>query len=261
MPVDGARGDLEDNATNFGCNVRRGDCCPNVTRLPVEGVSGGGSADDGLRSLKVDFIDSNFDTGRAIGLYRVTRLLVERTGGGGGVDDGLRSLNFMDPNFDPDRGLTVTRLPVERGGGVEDGRRSLKVDFIDSNLNPGRATGPGPNIIRVPEWDDRGGGAEVGFRSLVCAYKVDFIGSGFDPGRGSDFGPTVTQISADEAGGGGVAESSLRFLDSALEIDLVSSSFAPDRVTGSDCGPTMARMPVEGVGGGTVAEDGLRSLV
>jgi hypothetical protein len=118
-----------------------------------------------LRSLKVDFIDSD----RA-GPDRVTRLPVKGTGGGGGVEDGLRFLkvDFIDSNFAPDRGLTVTRLAVERGGIAEDGLRSLKVDFIDSKFRP--------NVIRVPAKEGgSGAGAEVG---LVCARKVDLAAEG-----------------------------------------------------------------------------------
>jgi hypothetical protein len=94
-------------------------------------------------------------------------------------------IGFIDSNFDPDRGLTATRLPVERGG-------SLKADFIDSKFNPGRPDCP--NVIRVPTKEGgSGAGAEVGLRSLVCAHKVDLIGSSFDRGRATS-GPTVIRV-------------------------------------------------------------------
>jgi hypothetical protein len=222
-----------------------------VTRLPGEGVYGGGGVEAGLRSLKVDFISD-----RATGPDRVTRLPVEGTGGGGGVEDGLRFLkvDLIDSNFDPDRGLTVTRLPVERGGIAEDGLRSLKVDFIDSKFNPGRPDCP--NVIRVPAKEGgSGAGAEVGLRSLVCARKVDLIGSSFDRGRAAG-DPTMTRVPVEGVGGRGVSEGGWRSLDSALKVELVDS---PGRATGPDCGSAV--IPVDGAGEGGVAEDGFRSLV
>jgi hypothetical protein len=109
--------------------------CPTVSDVP--------NGPYGLRSLKVDFIDSKFNPGRP-DCPNVIRVPAKEGGSGAGAKVGLRSLvcarkvDLIGSSFDRGRatgGPTVTRVPVEGVGGKgvsEGGLRSLDSALIKS---------------------------------------------------------------------------------------------------------------------------------